>query len=567
MSTIVATQAARTGSTRRARTRVNALAIVAAVGAIAALAPTIPAAQAGAGGVRTTPLPSARTAAFDELPLRLPRGGAVAARAGRDWLIGTRATATATRLVRAAGGRRLPVHGTWRVPIAGARGLAHRLQARGLLVWAQDNPILRRQASFDGQEGAWARAAVVPPTLAPPTAGVPIGIVDDFVDPQNPDVGAQTRHVNTPPGVVAAAHGTQVASVAAGASNSTGVVGVLPGAPILSYGLTDSTCADVVQGIGALVSAGARVINLSLGSTEPCAPLYLAVTDAYARGIIVVAAAGNEFQQGNPVVYPAAYPHVLSVAAVKQDLRPASFSSANAAVDLAAPGEGVPVSLPAALDVDDGVQDGITLADGTSFSAPMVAGAAAWLATTRPSTAPAQIADLLRRSATDLGAPGWDRDTGYGLLNVAAAVAAPDPPADPLEPNDAIPFVDGTAFGTPDPPVWRGAGRRTFSATVDAVEDPVDVYRVRIPARAQIAVALTPRHGDPDLYAFDRSAKTFDDRPVAASRRGPGRKDTVRLVNPGNRARTAYIAVEAPTVSSATFDASYQLDFRRQRGR
>lgn len=538
-------------------------ALTAAIGATAALIAAVPAAanakvdRAGAKGLASV------RAAIEEPPMRLPRGGATTAGTRHDWLIGVRPTATAERLVRRAGGRPLPVHGTWRVPVGSVRGLARRLEADGLLVWAQENPIRRRKASFDGQEHDWARAAVVPPTLAPPPPGVPIGIVDELVDPQNPDVGGQTRHVN---GAVplAGPHGTEVASVAAGMKNGTGVTGVLPGSLILSYGLTDRSCADSATGIATLVEAGARVINMSIGGPA-CYAEWLAVTAAHASGVLVVAAAGNEFQQGNPVSYPAAYPHVLSVAAVDRDLRHAAFSTANDAVDLAAPGVGVPVSLPIAFDVEDGTQDGLTLADGTSFSAPMAAGAAAWLLAARGDISPAQAADLLRGSARDVGPRGWDPFTGHGLLDVAAALEAPAPPLDPAEPNDAIALVDGTVFGTPHGLVWSGVGRRSLAASVDAAKDPVDVYRVRIPARANVTIVLEPRYGNPDLYVFDGAAKSVDDQPIAASRRGQGQTDTIRLANPTGRARTAHVAVGPSTSAGASLDASYRLKFRRQR--
>ena len=82
---------------------------------------------------------------------------------------------------------------------------------------------------------------------------------------------------------------------------------------------------------------------------------------AFAKGSLVVAASGNEFAQGNPVIFPAAYPHVLSVASLDPTLKSSGFSSANAAVDVAAPGVDVPVATPAAFDTEDGVVDGVTL--------------------------------------------------------------------------------------------------------------------------------------------------------------------------------------------------------------
>ena len=85
-----------------------------------------------------------------------------------------------------------------------------------------------------------------------------------------------------------------------------------------------------------------------------------------AKGIIPVAAAGNEFESGNPLEFPASLPHVVTVAATTPDDKSAKFSNANDAVDLSAPGVGILAAVPPALDAD-GAQDGYQALDGTSF--------------------------------------------------------------------------------------------------------------------------------------------------------------------------------------------------------
>jgi Subtilase family len=278
----------------------------------------------------------------------------------------------------------------------------------------------------------------------------------------------------------------------------------------------------------------------------------------------VVAAAGNEFQGGNPVIFPAAYPHVVSVAAVDRGLSSSNFSSANAAVDLSAPGEQVPVAVPARLDVADGVQDGVTLADGTSFAAPMVSGAVAWLRAARPSLTAIQAADVLRESALDLAEVGWDEDTGWGLVSIPDALTSRTPPIDPGEPNDDIPQVDGTWFSPPDRPVFRGTGRRVVRATADPAEDPADVYRVHMPPRSSLRATATPSYGDPDLLAFDGSARKLRTaRPVASSQRSRG-TDRVELINTSRRTLTGYLVVSASPTDGA-IDAGYRPTVSRVR--
>ena len=81
---------------------------------------------------------------------------------------------------------------------------------------------------------------------------------------------------------------------------------------------------------------------MSYGATAPCFAEYVQLQLATAKGITLVAAAGNELSAGNPLLFPASLPHVLTVAAVGSDLKPPFFSSASAAVDLSAPGVGHP---------------------------------------------------------------------------------------------------------------------------------------------------------------------------------------------------------------------------------
>jgi hypothetical protein len=463
------------------------------------------------------------------------------------------------------GARPRALDGVFEIAPSRARALADVLRANGVLRFAEPDIILRRASSFEGQTAAWARGAVVNPTLVSPAPGAAtLAIIDDFIDPGTPDVGPQTRYLNTSTGVVAGPHGTEVASAAAAALNGSGVVGVFPGAPLLSF-QTDLTCGDVADGVLAAAQAGARVINLSLGSPRPCFALEVAIASAYSQGVLVVAAAGNEFAAGNPVEYPAAFPHVLSVAAVDLQFAPAFFSTANAAVDIAAPGVQVPVAVPVAFDAD-GVPDGVTLVDGTSFAAPIVAGAATWLATARPGLSNGQLADILRRSAIDISTAGYDTQTGFGLVNIVRALGFATPKPDLLEPNDEIAFVDGTVFSTPDPFVWRGTGvHQLRGSTVDAIEDPIDVYRFRLPGHAAAKILMTPNFGSPSMSVFSSAASsTSDGEQLITTGRG-GRAKSVVLVNRAAQARAAYLVIKAPTTTS--LDSSYRLDFLRERRR
>jgi subtilisin family serine protease len=507
-----------------------------------------------------------RWQALDRVPHELPPAAAHAATASR-WIVAARAGAVAARLARAHGAQAVTgIAGAYTLPAGRARAFAAALRDRRLLRFSEPDRLLRRTSSFEGPEGPspWARSFVVPSGLTPPAAPATIGIVDDLVDAGVPDTsqakivkGSATREVLD-------GHGTAVASVAAGRADGQGVIGITPGAPLLTFGLKTSSCGEVSGGVLDVSAAGAKVLNLSLGTTEDCFLLQLAVADAFASGTLVVAASGNEFEAGNPIVYPAAYPHVVSVGAIDVAQQPTYFSSANAALDLAAPGDDVPVALPLPFDTRDGSPDGVSAEDGTSFASPVVAGVASWLIAARPKLEPGQYADLLRHSATDLGAPGWDASTGFGLVNLAGALQAPTPRVDPLEPNDGITFVDGTAYQKPDPYVWTGGRARTINASVDAVEDPVDVYRIRLKAHERATVSLHPGQGNADLRLYDGSAKGLQSHPLSRSSRGPGVTDTVHATNRRSRGHTYYVAVVAPSVQSRSFDAQYVLQLKRR---
>jgi subtilisin family serine protease len=475
-------------------------------------------------------------------------GGAATARASARtplptrWMLIARPTPAAARVAQAFAAQPLRLRGTYVVATARARALAAALRRRGLLRGAEPDVALRRASADEADPFGYARGTIVAPTLTPPAAFAPIGLVDDVVDASVPDV-AQAKVIAASPGKALdlsgdaeVAHGTEVASVAAGRQDGQGVIGVAPGAPLLSFGYKTMSCAEVSDGILALVDAGAKVINLSFEAAGDCHALRLATAAAFGEGAVVVAAAGNDGDTGNPIVYPAAYPHVLTVGSLDLGLAPAADSSSGRDLDLAAPGEAIPVALPPALD-RDGTADGLTRNSGTSFAAPMVSGAAAWLIAARPNLTAGQYADLLRASAKDVVTPGWDRHTGYGLPDLAAALAAPVPAADRGEPDDGIDQVDGTAFAKPDPYVTK-----PVSASVAPVEDPADVHRVRVKAHASVLARVTATAPATALTAaaYSGAITTLSDaRPLARGR-------ALRLRNATNKPKTYYIVVRAP---------------------
>jgi subtilase family protein len=332
--------------------------------------------------------------------------------------------------------------------------------------------------------------------VTPPGPGVPIAIVDSGVDPTQPDFGGRpnTTFLNdqTTSGREEY-HGTAVASVAAAPDNGFALDGLYPQAVLevwdaspTAFGITDFAAIAGIQAVSAHCPA---VINLSFGSTNPDPGLQDAILDAVRQGCLVVAAAGNSGDEGSPTTYPAAWPHVLTVAATDENDAVAPFSTASPATDVAAPGTGFVADVPTTRS-PNGYQDGFA---GTSFSAPLVSAAAAWVWTVRPALTVSQLSQILRSTARDIGTAGFDNASGWGIIDIPGALAAPTPPNDPFEPNDDISEVKpGFLFAEGQPPLTTPARPVIrIAATLDTGDDPRDVYRIWVPAKRYVHVTVT----------------------------------------------------------------------------
>jgi subtilisin family serine protease len=333
----------------------------------------------------------------------------------------------------------------------------------------------------------------------PPGPGVPVTIVDSGIDVTNPDFAGRpnTTMLNTQTTVGGEEeHGTAVASVIAAPANGVGLLGIYPDAVLRSYDASASPrgifTAPAVDGIERAAATCPGVINLSFGGRVRDPRIERAVLDAVHNGCLVVAAAGNERKFDSPPVYPAALPHVLTVGATDESDSVAKFSTASQSLDLAAPGVDIPVAVPST-----DIPSGYDTLDGTSFASPIVAGAAAWIWTLRPDLDASQLFDLLRLSARDVGPPGWDPDTGYGILNIPNALTMAAPPRDPSEPNDDVGQVQpGMLFATGEPALTDETHvTATVDASVDLANDPHDVYRVWVPAHRHLVAQATTTGG------------------------------------------------------------------------
>lgn len=287
--------------------------------------------------------------------------------------------------------------------------------------------------------------------------GILAGVIDDGIDEDSPEFAgrisslsadlAGSRGINAE-----GTHGTNVAQVLLGGKNDAGTFGIAFNANLLvlradrpgSCATEDPTNDEsgcrfgdtaIAAGLDRAVSAGARVVNISLGSNDaPGATLRAAVARATAAGIIVVLSAGNEGDTtagGNDPNNPELFAQGMSDAggglviiagSVGANGINSDFSNragSYAASYLSALGEGVCCAYEnGVLKTEGGF---VFVLNGTSFAAPQVAGAVALIAQAFPSLTSQQIVQLLYQSARDAGAVGDDAVYGQGILDIARA--------------------------------------------------------------------------------------------------------------------------------------------------
>lgn len=331
------------------------------------------------------------------------------------------------------------------------------------------------------------RADQVPGAVAAAAAAITIAVIDTGADLSAPDLAAKAPHaysvrsrsadVSDPNG-----HGTFVAALAAGSgSNNEGIAGVASDAQLMvvqASGPSGSfTDVEEAAAIVYAVDRGARILNLSLGGPTTSTVERRAIDYAVSKGVLLVAAVGNSYANGNPVEYPAALLQPvgsrgvggrgLSVGASTRGGTRAGFSSTGTHISLAAPGEGVFSAVSASSPTSRyprvplaGSLGHFGFASGTSFAAPQVAGAAALVWAANPSLTADEVASILEQTASGAGA--WTPELGYGVLDVYAAVAraAGAPARQPVS-------LSGTRRGSLVTLTWpQVAGAHSFRVSV-----------------------------------------------------------------------------------------------------
>jgi len=298
------------------------------------------------------------------------------------------------------------------VPIPDADG------AQALAAGITNDPYSSRQWNLEmiGMEQAWQSGLT--------GRGVRVAVIDTGVYTNTNDFGNgrleagknlvdEAASTNDTRG-----HGTFVAGIiGAEKDNGVGIAGVAPGVTIVPIKTSsDGSTADGVsaQAIRAAVDEfHCDVINYSSGSIRLSTGMREAVQYAVSKGVIIVCSTGND---GNTQLhYPGALPETIGVGSINKGLERSQFSHQNSSIFVTAPGDEV---------YSIGSRGSVSSSSGTSFAAPFVTGLAALLKEAHPEMNTDDFKAILQASSYDLGAAGYDKEFGWGLIQVPAAIRA-----------------------------------------------------------------------------------------------------------------------------------------------
>ncbi|WJG10296.1 S8 family serine peptidase [Aliiglaciecola sp. LCG003] len=333
-------------------------------------------------------------------------------------------------------------------------------------------------------------------------------------------------------------HGTHVAGTISALANNQGVVGVYPGVDLHIVKIFDDSgnwtfASDIIDAIDQCQTAGANVVNMSLGGSGSSTAESNAMQTFVNQGMMLVAAAGNS---GNSSLsYPASYDSVISVAAVGSNESRASYSQYNSQVEIAGPGTSVQSTWPT---------NTYNTISGTSMATPHVAGAAALVWSFFPQCTNEQIRSALNATAKDKGASGRDTQYGFGIVQSRDAYDY----LNTFGCNGDTGGGGGGGGGGVDPVTGQLTG---LSASSGAWKR----YTWDVPAGVStLTVSISGGSGDADLYmrlGAEPSTGSYDCRPYLN-----GNNEVCTFTNPSSG--TWHIGIRAYTsFSGVTMNYSY----------
>lgn len=248
-----------------------------------------------------------------------------------------------------------------------------------------------------------------------------IAVIDTGIDFNHPEfkdklvTGYNVIYPDKPP-TDDDGHGTHVAGIiSANTNNDEGIAGITWFNKIMPIKVLDQSGAgtlfDVAEGIFWATDHGAKVINLSLGNYAESFYLHDAIRYAYSKDVVLIAAAGND--SISDLGYPASYSEVIAVGAVNYNKRLAEFSNFGPYIDVVAPGVNIASTYP---------KFEYASLSGTSMACPHVSGLVGLIRANNPNLHNKEIAEIIMKTATDIGSPGKDQYYGYGEINIEKAI-------------------------------------------------------------------------------------------------------------------------------------------------
>ena len=273
--------------------------------------------------------------------------------------------------------------------------------------------------------------------------GVKVAILDTGIDLDHPDLavaGDVTFVYGTTSGDDDHGHGTLIAGIVAALDNDIGAIGVAPEVSLYAVKVLDykarGKMGDILSGIEWSVDNDMQVINMSFGSLLGMkSSIRKALANAYNAGTVIVADAGNSGNAsgtGENIWAPARFQPVIAVGATDQQGARRADSSTGCTLELMTPGDSI---------YSTAMGGGYGYLSNTLVSSPLTAGVAALLIASGVSGG-AEVRYRLRSSAEDLGAPGWDTQYGWGVINADLAINFTEP-ADRIAPTTTV-SLNGT---------------------------------------------------------------------------------------------------------------------------
>lgn len=345
--------------------------------------------------------------------------------------------------------------------------------------------------------------------------GVDVAVIDTGIDYTHPDLddryakGYDFYNGDSDP-LDDHGHGTHVSGIIAAEDNTEGVIGTAPKVNILAAKVLGEDgsgyTSDVAAGIDWAVNNGAEVISMSLGG-DGTSTLKESCDNAYAEGVLLVAAAGNDGIA--PVSYPARYDSVVAVSATNDNDNLASFSNYGTDIELAAPGVDIYSTMPT---YDAYLTSGgppwtryskdYDYLSGTSMACPHVSGTAALVFASGVTDSNSdgnvndEIRGILQDTAEDLGEDGWDQYYGYGLVDAEAAASTVEDTTPPAK----VTNLTATAVSSSQIDL-------TWDANSETDLDHYNIYRDNV----KIAESTTNSYSDTGLtpsttYTYNVSA-------------------------------------------------------------